>query len=101
MAAASGGPLTGTEHADFLFSGAGADRIDGGAGDDILTGGGGYDVFIFREGHDRITDFAPAVDRLRLDDALWAGQLTAAQLVDRHAKVTGGDVVFDFGGATA
>jgi len=83
---------------DHLFGQSGPDILDGGAGDDILTGGGGYDVFIFHEGRDRITDFAPTVDRLRLDDALWSGQLTAAQVVDRHAKVTGGDVVFDFGG---
>lgn len=53
---------------DSLWGGAGADTLSGGAGDDLLTGGGNPDVFIFEADHgaDRITDFTPGTDRVRL-----------------------------------
>ena len=82
---------------DELYGQAGRDRIDGGAGDDLLTGGSGRDTFVFRSGQDRATDFTPMIDRIALDDALWAGTLTATQVVDRFATDTGSDTVLDFG----
>ena len=85
---------------DTLYGQAGRDRLDGGVGDDLLSGGGGRDTFVFRSGQDRVTDFHPMIDRIALDDALWAGTLTAAQIVDRYAQDVGSDTVFDFGADT-
>ncbi len=50
----------------------GNDIIDGGDGKDKLTGGPGFDTFVFDaklkgKNADHITDFAPDVDRIRLD----------------------------------
>jgi RTX calcium-binding nonapeptide repeat (4 copies) len=55
---------------DTIMGGAGHDRIIGGLGDDLLAGGTGADRFIFTaaSGHDRITDFDPATDRLVFQD---------------------------------
>jgi Ca2+-binding RTX toxin-like protein len=87
---------------DRLLGNAGADRLFGEAGDDMLTGGGGADTFIFGVGggSDTITDFTLAQgDRLRLDDALWAGQtLTGAGVMAKFAVVGSGEVALDFGG---
>lgn len=84
---------------DRLEGGPGNDRLEGGAGNDILTGGFGRDTFVFTEGRDVITDFrAGQQDRLVLDDALWSGVLDAAGVIDRFARLDGGDLVFDFGG---
>lgn len=55
---------------DRLWGGDGDDTLDGGPGDDILTGGAGADEFVFRRGGgaDRVEDFDPAFDRIRLAD---------------------------------
>jgi hypothetical protein len=82
---------------DELYGQAGRDKLDGGAGNDILTGGAGRDTFVFRSGQDRATDFNAVTDRIALDDALWAGTLTAKQVVDRYATDTGADTVIDCG----
>lgn len=82
---------------DELYGQAGADRLDGGQGDDLLSGGGGRDTFVFRSGQDRAVDFNPVTDRIALDDALWAGTLTATQVVDRYATDTGTDTILTFG----
>lgn len=93
--------LTGNAGADSLYGGAGNDLILGGSGNDLMRGALGADVFVFGPGGglDRVGDFLLAdLDRLRLDDALWAGQsLTAAQVVSQFARVAGTDVLFDFG----
>ena len=81
---------------DRLDAQAGHDRLDGGAGNDRLTGGGGRDIFVFNAGHDHVADFTARSDRLLLDDALWAGTLTAQAVVQRFARVSDGDVVFTF-----
>ena len=90
---------------DRLFLGNGDDRFvdtaqTGIAGQDTVTGGAGVDSFVFGPGigGDVITDFTPGTDRLWLDDALWAGSLTEAQVVSNFASDTGPDVLFDFGG---
>jgi Ca2+-binding RTX toxin-like protein len=69
--------LHGNSGNDILDGGDGADQIEGGDDDDIMTGGAGEDTFIFRaapnaamfspeagDGHDTITDFNIAEDRL-------------------------------------
>jgi len=61
--------LTGSAGRDTLVGTAGDDRITGGAGADVLTGGAGVDTFVYtstRDGGDRITDFAPGIDRIDL-----------------------------------
>jgi Ca2+-binding RTX toxin-like protein len=58
--------LNGTEKDDTIIAGAGSQTIDGSAGFDILTGGLGADSFIYnaKSGHDFITDFNGAEDRI-------------------------------------
>jgi len=68
----AGGPdmLFGLSGDDAIDAGPGADYISGGSGDDILTGGGGADIFAFANidnGVDRITDFDPSEDQIRID----------------------------------
>lgn len=93
--------LLGGDGADLLFGAGGADRLDGGRGNDTLWAGEGADVFVFAAGGgtDAFQGFeATQGDRLALDDALWAGSLTAAQVVSGFAALGGaGHVVFDFG----
>jgi len=60
--------LWGGDGDDIIDGGAGDDVLSGGAGDDEMTGGSGSDRFDFTQsaGSDRITDFDPAVDSIRL-----------------------------------
>jgi len=99
--------LYGSNGNDRMFGGSGNDRMYGGSGNDILNGGLGNDVmtgdtgadhFVFNTkfGDDTVTDFQTGVDTLRLDDAIWGGGLTSAQIVSQFASVVDGDVVFDF-----
>lgn len=102
---------------DTVFGGLGDDTFQGGAGNDDFRGGGGEDVLIGRLGNDRLTGnaggddfvFTPGFgadtitdfsgnDQLHLDDALWAGTLSTAQVVSSFATDIGSDVLFDFGG---
>ena len=80
----------------MLSGGSGQDVLHGGTGNDVLTGGKARDTFIFSAGRDTIRDFSG--DRLHLDDALWSGTLTKAQVISRFAAVEGDDLVFSFGG---
>lgn len=70
--------LTGNDIANRLDGGYGADRIDGGQGEDVLIGGGGADLFAFTTAPgagniDQILDFEAGIDRIALDDAIFAG----------------------------
>lgn len=93
--------LLGGAGADRLFGGGGNDSLTGGLGNDALRGYTGSDVFVFTKGSglDRIFDFSVAqLDRLQLDDALWAGQtLTPGAVVAGFATVLSNRVVLDFG----
>lgn len=91
--------LSGDAGNDELFGGNGADILRGGSGSDILSGQAGADTFIFGLGDDvdEITDFNIAQDKLRLDDALWGGGLTAAEVVSTYATTIGNDAYFFFG----
>lgn len=62
--------LTGNESPNTLLAGVGNDTLDGGAGNDVLWGQAGADTFVLRGGTgiDRVADFQPGIDRLRLVD---------------------------------
>ncbi len=95
-----GNALTGNRGANVLSGLGGNDTLDGGGGADLLIGGAGADRFVFGNGGgaDVLADVVLAQgDRLYLNDDLWAGTLTKAQVVDGYATVTGAGVVFDFG----
>jgi RTX calcium-binding nonapeptide repeat (4 copies) len=63
--------LWGAAGDDFLWGGGGRDRLHGGGGNDRLIGGPGPDVFEFRDhdGYDRVLDFTPGSDHLRIRSA--------------------------------
>jgi serralysin len=84
---------------DRIFGNAGRDFLEGGTGSDVLLGGKGRDTFVFRQDFDRgkIKDFTDDVDTLRLQDTLWNGNKSVAQVISKFASVVGDDVVFDFG----
>ena len=89
---------------DILNGEAGDDFLRIGGGNDTATGGAGSDTFEFfgaAIGMNTVTDFDLGTDRLRLDDALWTGTLTAQQVVDQFGSVVGGDLILDFGGGNA
>lgn len=86
--------LIGRADNDRLEGGAGHDLLNGGGGNDIMTGNTGSDTFVYNRGRDRITDFE-ARDDLRLDDALWSGNLTPAEVLD-FARIEGANTVFRF-----
>lgn len=70
--------LIGNAALDTLRGGLGNDYLVGGAGTDFLIGGPNNDSFVFvggidGGGVDRILDFSPAYDTIRLDDATFAG----------------------------
>lgn len=72
--------LYGRAGADQLYGGTGNDRLWGGAGADVLSGGTGTDIFVFdapfAAAVDRITDFSPADDTIRLENAIFTGLVT-------------------------
>jgi Ca2+-binding RTX toxin-like protein len=83
-----GDQLYGGSHADNLYGYGGNDYLDGGAGrdflggfkgNDILSGGRGNDVFFFetklnaKKNFDKILDFAPGQDEMRLDNDIFHG----------------------------
>ena len=80
---------------DLIMAGPGADRVRGGAGDDTITLGFGADTFVFRQGdgHDTITDFRPARDRLEIGREL----VDSVDLVIASAVAEAGGVriIFD------
>ncbi|HVV93907.1 MAG TPA: hypothetical protein VHD15_10850 [Hyphomicrobiales bacterium] len=89
--------LAGEGGADVLRGSAGPDVLDGGLGRDTLTGGAGHDTFVFDSkltgaNVDRITDFAPGVDRIELDHAVFAaltpGALPAVDFAEGAAART-------------
>ncbi len=84
---------------DSLSGSIGNDMLNGGAGDDILTGGRDADVFVFQDNHgaDRIDDFQHGIDSLKLDDALWAGLLDAAEVVSTYGSDSVDGIRFNFG----
>lgn len=86
-----GGPdlLYGGAGNDAILGEMGHDSLYGGGGQDLLWGGIGADVFIFAGGESGravIGDFTPGLDRIGLDDALWAGNRSPAQLLQQGLR---------------
>lgn len=92
--------LYGYDGDDRLYAGSGDDLLAGGAGDDILGGSSGADIFVFTTGlgADTIIDFTDDVDAIRLDQDIWGGGLTAAEVVGTFGSIVGADALLDFGG---
>ena len=93
--------LLGGADNDQLYGSAGNDTLSGQWGNDTLSGGSGTDVFVYGSGfgNDDITDFSfTDGDRLQLDDALWGGGLSAAQVISTYGTVHSWGTVFNFGG---
>ena len=90
--------LSGGRGADALRGGAGRDTLRGGAGDDDLRGGRGADVFVYDGGRDRVRDFRPGEDFVRIDPSLWRGAAEIEDLLERHGTVRGRDAVIEAGG---
>ncbi|QHQ34998.1 calcium-binding protein [Algicella marina] len=62
--------LFGNQSNDVIYGGEGNDVITGGHGSDVLSGGWGADTFVFStrtRGWDRIEDFNPSEDHLRIN----------------------------------
>jgi serralysin len=62
---------------DVLYGGVGNDTLQGEWGKDYLRGGAGKDFFLFNSAlsgtFDRIADFSPRYDTIRLSDAIFEG----------------------------
>lgn len=107
FAGAQNDSISGGFGKDYIADGFGNDTINGGwgsdmivfaQGDDTATGGGGVDYFVFgsNDGNDRVTDFTLGTDVLRLDDALWDGDLSAEEVIEAYASVDSAQTVFTF-----
>ncbi len=78
--------LRGLAGDDLLSGGGGNDRLIGGPGNDKLIGGPGQDTFDFDTppdaltNLDRLVNFIPAIDVMRLDGAAFPGLSTAGTL---------------------
>jgi len=94
---AAGDRLYGLAGRDSLSGRAGNDILTGGRGADRLFGGAGADRFVFapRDGADRVEDFQNNIDSLVFRPR--AGMADTADLL-AHARQSGADVLFDFGG---
>lgn len=106
--------LRGNEGANAIYGASGNDVIYGRAGDDTVTGddgndtlygqagndqlygGSGSDVFVFGAGYarDRIADFEDDVDIILLTGT----GISTVGAAMAHARQSGSDVIFDFGG---
>ncbi|MFZ4525293.1 MAG: S8 family serine peptidase [Chlorobium sp.] len=86
--------LSGNAGNDLLDGGSGNDTLNGGTGNDTLTGGIGSDHFRFDSvlngstNVDAITDFAPYIDKIELENAIFKifyrpGVLSAANFHER------------------
>ncbi|MCF6233625.1 MAG: endo alpha-1,4 polygalactosaminidase [Rhodobacteraceae bacterium] len=91
--------LFGNAGKDHLNGGDGQDRLFGGAGRDRLTGGEDADRFIFRagSGQDKVLDFQDGMDVIVVDDALWTGTRTAAEVLNEFGTQDGNHFELDFG----
>lgn len=80
--------LNGGRQNDWLDGGTGDDTLIAGSGRDTVTGGTGADVFVFStiNGTASVMDFTIVDDTLELDDALWTGTKTAAQVIADHSS---------------
>ncbi len=88
-----GDTVKGGDGRDKLHGGKGDDALHGGTGRDKLWGGAGQDTFLFREidAVDVMKDFAPGVDSILLDVAVFArltrGTLLPGQFNDGSSAI--------------
>jgi Ca2+-binding RTX toxin-like protein len=77
--------LNGATGRDSLFGGAGDDVLKGGVDNDALSGGSGKDSFVFdaalKANVDKITDFKPVDDTIKLDNQIFT-QLNTLGVLD-------------------
>ncbi|MGY3438660.1 calcium-binding protein [Marinovum sp. KMM 9879] len=95
---------TGIYGNDVMLGGNGNDIFQIAGGDDTISGQADADTFIFIGNNienDIVTDYEVGTDALHLDDALWGGGLTEAEVINQFATVVNGDVVLDFGGGNS
>lgn len=81
---------------DTLYGGAGNDILMGGMGNDTLNGGAGADTFVFDSALgatpniDKITDFNPVADTIRLENSIFTRLATGTLLASQfRATPTG------------
>lgn len=88
--------LIGALGRDSLFGGNGNDVLDGGVGNDNLTGGKGKDTFLFDTAlsgnTDKITDFKPVDDTIKLDHQIFT-QLVTPGVLDAESFVKGANAL--------
>ena len=70
------------------------------AGNDTLVGGAGLDTFVFGDAYatDVISGFEDDIDTIRLDDNLWGGGKTVANVLATYATQGANFVDLNFGG---
>jgi len=100
--------LAGSAFDDLLRGNSGNNELKGGSGNDTLDGAGGSDKFVFGSdfGIDRINDFTPGLDSIRLSIALgvtdFSGLDTNANGFldngDAGVQIVGADTLIDFSG---
>jgi Ca2+-binding RTX toxin-like protein len=94
---------------DMVFGLGGNDQLRGRACNDVLLGGTGNDLhlgdagadsFVFRNGEqvDTIQGFENNIDTIRLDDNLWGGGKSVAQVLATYATQGSDFVDLNFGG---
>ncbi len=89
--------LGGAVGRDSLFAGNGNDVLDGGVDSDTLTGGKGKDSFVFDSSLsstnvDKITDFKPIDDTIKLDNQIFT-QLTGLGVLNADFFVKGANAL--------
>jgi Ca2+-binding RTX toxin-like protein len=86
--------LMGANGPDRLYGGAGPDELRGGRSDDLLVGGPGPDIFVVGagSGNDRIMDFHPDADQIRIRSGATGFDPIAVSQDDDAAIVAFADV---------
>lgn len=91
--------LAGGGRNDSLNGGPGDDTLNGGLGNDTLIGGAGSDTFVFNRltngEADRITDFDPGVDVIRMSGVDGGGQSGRFAALDIRSINGGAQISYD------
>lgn len=89
--------LYGYGGADYLEGGSGRDYLGGFKGNDVLAGGSGADAFYFettlnaKTNFDKILDFSPGEDEMRLDNDVFQGAGNAGGALKANKFETGSE----------
>jgi len=81
----------------------GNDTMAGNQGNDYMVGGNGSDIFVFQAdcGTDQVEDYTAGLDRILIETSLTGGETDPAAVIAAYASITGGNLVFDFGGGNS